>query len=179
MGDAAAIITAAVALVALIGGYIQLVLRRVIHPCVEFDMEFSSLNCPSPDQSVGEVTCRIRNVGPGAGYVTNVRCRVRYRLAGEGGKGQVDEPDLAHRLPAEGWFHLDAERRFIQSGVTQLYRKPLALPADTCLIHIWGRFEYELAVGWVTISMARVLRQPRGPNPSKYAVRRTFATVET
>jgi hypothetical protein len=175
MGDVAAIITAAVALVALIGGYIQFVLRRTIHPCIEFDVEFSGLNFPAPDQSVGEVTCRIRNEGPGVGYVTNVRCRVRYRLAGESGKKESGEPDFAHRFPTEGWFYLDTEERFIQPGVTQLYRKPLALPTDTCLIHAWGRFDYKLAVGWVTILIAQVLRQPRGPDPSEYAVRRTFA----
>jgi hypothetical protein len=86
MSDIAPIITAAAALVALIGGYIQFVLRRAIHPCIEFDVEFSTLNHPAPDQAVGEVICLIRNEGPGVGYVTNVRCRIRYRLAGESGK---------------------------------------------------------------------------------------------
>jgi hypothetical protein len=44
MSDIAPIITAAAALVALAGGYIQFVLRRAIHPCIEFDVEFSILN---------------------------------------------------------------------------------------------------------------------------------------
>src|SRR6266702_4677112 len=100
MSDIAPIITAAAALVALTGGYIQFVLRRAIHPCIEFDVEFSILNHSSSGQEVGDIICRIRNEGPGVGYVTNVRCRVRYRLAGESGEAKEDEPDFAHRLPA-------------------------------------------------------------------------------
>jgi hypothetical protein len=174
VADVAAIITAAAALAALIGGYIQFVLRRAIHPCIEFEVEFSSLNCPSSDQEVGEITCWIRNEGPGVGYVTKVRCRARYRLVGESGETE-DEPDFTHRLPDKGFFYLDPMERFIQPGVTQRYRKPLAFPADTCLIHVWGQFEYKLAVGWATIFIANILRQPRGPNPTEYRVRRTFA----
>ncbi len=117
MSDIAPIITAAAALVALTGGYIQFVLRRAIHPCIELDVEFSILNHP--------------------------------------------------------------ENRFIQPGVTQWYRKPLALPADTCLIHVWARFEYQLAVGSATILIAKLLRQPRGPNPTEYMVRRTFAIEDS
>lgn len=179
MSAIAPIITAAAALVALTGGYIQFVLRRAIHPCIEFDVEFSIPNHPASDQEVGDIICRIRNEGPGVGYVTNVRCRVRYRLAGESGKAKEDEPDFAHRLPAQGFFHLDPENRFIQPGVTQWYRKPLALPADTCLIHVWARFEYQLAVGSATILIAKLLRQPRGPNPTEYTVRRTFAIEDS
>lgn len=175
VSDIAAIITAGAAVAALTGGYIQLVLRRAIHPCIEFDVEFSSLIRPASDQVVGDVICRIRNEGPGVGYVTNVRCRIRYRRAGEPGNAREDEPDFAYRIPAQGFLSLDPEDRFIQPGVTQWYRKPLALPADTSLIHVWGRFEYQLAVGKVTIFIARILRQPRGPNPTEYTVRRTFA----
>ena len=60
----------------------------------EFDVEFSILNHSVSDQEVGDIICRIRNEGPGVGYVTNVRCRIRYRLAGESGKAKEDEPDL-------------------------------------------------------------------------------------
>lgn len=104
MGDIASIITAVVALAALAGGYIQFVLRRTIHPCIEFDVEFSRLDRHASDQVVGDIICRIRNEGPGVGYVTNVRCYTRYRLAGESGKSRDEEPDFAHRLPGEGFF---------------------------------------------------------------------------
>jgi hypothetical protein len=163
MGNLAALITAATALLALTGGYVQFILRRALHPCIEFDVEFLTLNHSASDQPVGEVLCRIKNEGPGVGYVTNVRCRVRYRLAGES-EVREDEPNFAHRLPAEGFYFLDREKRFIQPGVTQWYRKPLVFPTNTCLITVWGAFEYELSVGWVTNFLA-----------SRYAVRHTFA----
>lgn len=173
MGDVAAIITATVALVALVGGYVQFVVRRVLLPCIEFDVEFLTLRCSPSDQSVGEILCRIRNHGPAVGHVMNVRCRVRYRLAGESGEKQ-GEPAFAHKLPAEGFLVLDPERRFIQPGVTQWYRKPVALPANTCLIHVWGRFEYELSAGKISEFVGRLLRQPHEENPIPYVVRRTF-----
>lgn len=91
MGAVAAGITAAVALLALIGGYVQFVLRRALLPCIEFDVEFSALNRSASDQPVGDILCRIRNEGPAVGYVTNVRCRIRYRLAGESGKYEVSQ----------------------------------------------------------------------------------------
>jgi hypothetical protein len=174
MGNVAAIIAAATALAALAGGYVQFVLRRALHPCIELDVEVLVLNRPGTDQLVGEVLCRVRNEGPGVGFVTNVRCRIRYGLVGESEVRQ-DEPSFTHRLPAEGFFYLDQEKRFIQPGVTQHYRKPLVLPADTCLIHVWGRFDYDLGVGRVTTLLADLFRQPRGPNPTTYAIRRTFA----
>ncbi len=103
----------------------------------------------------------------------NVRCRVRYRLTGESGEIR-GEPFFAHELPAEGFLVLDPEKRFIQPGVTQWYRKPVAFPANTCLIHVWGRFEYELSAGKISEFVGRLLRQPHEENPIRYVVRRTF-----
>lgn len=174
MDDVAAIITATAALVALVGGYVQLVVRRALLPCIEFDVEFSTLRCSPSDQSVGEILCKIQNHGPAVGYVMNVRCRVRHRLTGESEENR-GEPIFAHKLPAEGGLLvLDPKKRFIQPGITQWYRKPVAFPANTCLIHIWGWFEYELSAGKISEFVGRLLRQPHEENPIRYAVRRTF-----
>lgn len=160
MGDVAAIITAVTALVALTAGYVQFILRRALMPCIEFDVEFLTLNRSASNEPVGEVLCRIRNEGPGVGYVRKVRCRVLYRLASESGQRQ-DEPNFEHRKPAEDYFLLDKERRFIQPGVTQFYRKPLVFDAGTCLIHVRAMFEYDIRVGRITNFLAWSLRQPR------------------
>ena len=177
MGDVAVIITGAAALLALIGGYVQFVLRRALLPCLEFDVEFLTLSRSTWAESAGEVLCRIRNEGPAIGYVTNVRCRIRYSLADESGvapearnQGPPEEPNFTHRLPAEGFFFLDRGRRFIQPGVTQWYRKPLVFPANTCLISVWGRFEYEPSAGKVTEVLANLLRQPHEKSPAVAAI---------
>jgi hypothetical protein len=144
-------------------------------PCIEFDIAFLTLNRSTSDQSVGEIVCQIKNVGPGVGFVTNVHYRVRYRIAGESGKmADQLEPDFAHRLPPKGAFYLDPEERFIQPGVTQWYRKPLALPASTYIIHVWGGFDYKVSVRAITNLLARLLREALTQNPTAYAVRRTF-----
>ena len=175
MGGIAAVVTAAAAIVALAAGYVQFVLRRTIYPCLEFSVEFLMLDRPACGESAGEVLCRIRNEGPGVGYVTNVRCYVRYKFAGESEVRDDDEPEFAHRMPDEGFYRLDKAKRFIQPGITQWYRKPLLFPVDTCLIAVWSAFEYELAVSRLTSVVAWLLRQPRAPNPTPYMVRRTFA----
>jgi hypothetical protein len=118
MSDIAAIITAITALIAVVGGYVQFVVRRTLLPCLEFDVEFLTLSCSPSDQSVGEILCKIRNRGPAVGYVTNVRCRVRYRITGESGEMR-GEPRFPHELPPGGFLVLDPEKRFIQPGVTQ------------------------------------------------------------
>ena len=101
MGNFAVIITAAAALLALAGGYVQFVVRRALLPCIEFDVEFLTLIRSVSDQSVGEILCRIRNQGPAVGYVRDVRCRIKYRRAGESGEVR-GEPEFAHLLlPAE------------------------------------------------------------------------------
>ena len=177
MSDIAAIITASTALVAVVGGYVQFVVRRTLLPCLEFDVEFLTLSCSPSDQSVGEILCKIRNRGPAVGYVTNVRCRVRYRITGESGEMR-GEPRFPHELPPGGFLVLDPEKRFIQPGVTQWYRKPLALPANTCLIHVWGRFEYELSAGIISEFVGSLVRQPHEKNPIEYVVRRTFSITD-
>jgi len=185
MDGVAAVITASVALLALIGGYVQFVLKRVLLPCIEFDVEFLTISRSALDQLVGEILCRIRNEGPAVGYVTNVRCKIRYRLAGESGT-RLGEPHFMHSLipnelkpdelkPDDKFLRFDDKDRFIQPGVTQWYRKPVVFPAKTCLIHVWGYFEYERSAGKVAEFLAKFLRQPFGENSVEYIVRRTFA----
>jgi hypothetical protein len=177
MGDVATIITAVTALVALTGGYVQFVLRRALMPCIEFDVEFSTLNRSASNEPVGEVLCRIRNQGPGVGYVKKVQCRALYRLASESGQ-RGDEPNFEHRKPAEGYFFLDTKARFIQPGVTQFYRKPLVFDAGTCLIHLRAKFEYDIRVGRITSFLAWFFRQSREKNPIDYVVQRTYSISE-
>lgn len=179
MGSVAAVITAAAALLALIGGYVQFILRPALLPCIEFDVEFLTLNRSISNQPVGEVLLRIRNEGPAVGYVENVRCRIKYRLAGDSGE-RGGEPDFAYSLlpdktlPDEKFFELDEKSRFIQPGVTQWYRKPIVFPANTCLIHVWGRFDYKLNAGKITKFLAKFLGQPPRGDSIEYVVRRTF-----
>lgn len=181
MGEIAAVITAAVAILALIGGYVQFVLKRALLPCIEFDVEFSTLNHTASDQSVGEILCRIRNEGPAVGHVTNVRCRIKYRLAGESGERlgksgeRLGEPDFAHELlPTEKFLYFDRDPRFIQPGVTQWYRKPVMFPPNTCLIHVWGYFDYKISAGKITKFLAKFLQEPQRGDRIEYVVRRTF-----
>jgi hypothetical protein len=67
-------------------------------------------------------------------------------------------------------------RNFIQPGVTQWYRKPLAIPAEASVIHIWAAFEYRGHLGVISRFLAKLLLQPPEERESvTYTVRRTFA----
>lgn len=215
MNNIAPIIAAIVALLALIGGYFQFVLRRSLLPCIEFDVEFFVLSRSAQDESVGEVVCSIKNVGPGVGFVADVQCRVRYRRAGESGPGPDElEPAFAHKLLAKeqrlegsrnlqksnatvkkktalsrddndepilgdsAFYLAEGQYNFIQPGVTQWYRKPLAFPGDTSLIHVWGAFKYHTEAGKINQFLARFSQQR--PEPVViYTARRTFAMADT
>jgi hypothetical protein len=173
MSSIAAIIAAAAALLAVIGGFIQFVLRGALLPRIEFDVEFSPLNHPALDQPVGEILFRIRNEGPALGYITDLRYRIRYRLSGESGEVR-GEPYLAHTLQPDGesgYLQGGAERSFIQPGVTRWYSKPVVFPVDTCLISVWARFEYLTSLGRIIgFLMKFLLREGR----VSFSVRRTF-----
>jgi hypothetical protein len=81
---------------ALVGGYVQFVLRHAIFPCVEFDVDLVLLRIDAA-QKVGDIVLTIKNVGPGSGYVANVQARVRYSLDGETGVAQDGvEPAFGH-----------------------------------------------------------------------------------
>ena len=209
LGGIAGIITAIAAVGALIGGYTQFVLVRSILPCIEFDVDFKLLQHLGGQQSVGDIVCSVKNVGPGVGFVTNVYGRVRYRLVGdpEGSRDGV-EPTFPHAVPDEQRRPVHPEspataerettkpdvgtgrkpilgnsafefapglRNYIQPGVTQWYRKPLMVPTETSLIHVWAAFEYHIEVGRISRFLARFLVhsvEKSGVVP--YTVRRTF-----
>lgn len=184
------LITAGVALAVAIGGYLQFVLRRSVFPCIEFDVDLIPFTHSASDQSVGEVVLSMRNVGPGVGFVTSVQCRVKYRRAGEAGSGSNGvSPTFAHSLrtelqPPEGFNRIlgqDAfalvsrfHRNFIQPGVTQWYRMPLAFPEDTQLVHVWAAFEYHIQVGRLGWFLASLLTERPDKRIVLYTVRRTF-----
>jgi hypothetical protein len=214
MNNVAPIIVAIVAFLALIGGYFQFVLRGSLLPCIEFDVEFFVLSRSAQGESVGEVVCSIKNVGPGVGFIADVQCRVRYRRSGESGAGPDElEPAFAHKLsgkeqsltgprnPQKGnakvrkkttpshdgkdepilgdsaFYLAEGQRNFIQPGVTQWYRKPLAFPGDVNLIHVWGAFTYHTEAGKINRSLARFSQQR--PEPVViYTARRTFAMAD-
>jgi hypothetical protein len=189
--EVASVVTAVAAVTALVGGYVQFVLRRAVFPCIEFDVDFPVLRIDAA-QKIGDIVLTIKNVGPGAGYVGSVQGRVRYSVEGETGVAQDGiEPAFGHLVQsttgpaptsrpilgnrgfvfAPGW-----QDAFIQPGVTQIYRKPVALPGEAVLIHVWAAFEYRIPVGPLSSLLARVLiHHAETPRRLDYTVRRTFA----
>ena len=234
LSDAAVIVTGATAVIALAGSYVQFVLKRTVLPSAEFDVEFMPYVRGSV-QLVGEVALVLMNVGPTTLIVTDVRCRIVYRLkndveerAGE----DPAEPCFAHKMtpfipamavsqmpssPAvssmpempsspsipsvpvasgqswdtvgtyPGWLTMVRSRTFIQPGVTQYYRKPIVLPVNTQLIHIWGAFDYPLKFGPVSSFLTRKLGPPQNNQNelnwqkgiSNHTIRRTFVVSDT
>jgi len=154
----ASLVTATVALVALIGGYIQFVLRRSLLPAIEFDVEFVTLH-RNATQLIGVPTLVIRNLGSNTLILTNVRCRIRYRVETDPEEWWSDgiQPTLAHRVPR---FFIAEGRTFVQPGVSQRYRQPVALPADTRVVDILGAFDYRLQVGPVTSLLVGLFARP-------------------
>jgi hypothetical protein len=193
LNELATLVTAAAAVTALIAGYVQFVLRRAIYPCVEFDVDFILLRIGAA-QKIGDIVLTVKNVGPGAGYVANVQGRVMYSLDGETGmKHDGIEPAFGHlvqpqktteptpRLILRSGFLFAPKwpRAFIQPGVTQVYRKPLTVPDEAVLIHVWAAFEYDIPVGPLRRLLAGILLHYAGPKQLSYTVRRTFAVDRT
>jgi hypothetical protein len=58
------------------------------------------------------------------------------------------------------WCTIVGPRTFIQPGVTQHYRKPIALPADTQVVHVWGAFDYQIKLGRLTSLLVGWLAPP-------------------
>jgi hypothetical protein len=77
-GDIAAIVSAVVALLVLLGGYVGFVLGRTVMGQVEFDVELMNHH-RGPKQLIAEIACVLRNLGPNMVIVTNVQLRARYR----------------------------------------------------------------------------------------------------
>jgi hypothetical protein len=189
MEAVAAAITAIAAVAALLTGYVQYVIRRTILPWVEFDVDFTLLPGGAVDR-IGEIVCTVRNVGPGAGYVANVQGRVRYRLPHDTGLARDGvEPAFPNRVSANpppepsslilrgGFlFAPDWEPAFIQPDVTHWYRKPVTIPPDAVLVHVWAAFEYRIVVGPISRRLAWTILPPAERREVlAYTVRRTFA----
>jgi hypothetical protein len=188
--DIASVITAAVAVIALISGYVRFVLQRAVMPCVEFDVDFSALRS-GPGRHQGEIVLTVKNVGPGSGFVADVQGRVRYAEIGEDDVGRdAIEPALPHYLEAAPEFSPESrlilpkgflftsqwEPAFIQPGVTQVYRKPVALPGEADLVHVWAAFRYTIQAGPLTRFLVRVsAHHAKAGRPINYTVRRSFA----
>lgn len=187
--ELAPVITVVATLTLLVGGYVQFVLRRALFPCVEFDVDFVLLRTDIT-RKVGDIVLTVKNVGPGVGYVDKVQGRVRYTLDGEAELGRDGvEPAFRHRVPqtdadsatrlilANGFLFAEKwSPAYVQAGVTQLYRKPLAVPDEAVLIHVWGAFEYRLAIGPFGRMLARLfIHHSKTPTHLDYTVRRTFS----
>jgi hypothetical protein len=189
-GDIAGIVTAAVALIALGGGYVQFVLRRSGLGYVEFDVDLTSHH-RGPTQLIAELACVIKNVGSSMVIVTNVQCRARYRLVGDSEHSTNGvEPTFEHlivpaRQPAgtslgEHWFFVMEPRTFIQPGVTQRYRKPIVMPVDAQVLHVWGSFDYRIKTKGLTRALIGLAAQPPTDMDWRegirnHTVRRTFS----
>jgi hypothetical protein len=187
-GDVAAIVTAVVALVALAGGYVQFVLRRSGLGYVEFDVEFTDHH-RGPANLIGELAFVINNVGSSMVVVTNVQCRARYRLEGDS-EDITDgvEPRFEHVIesatqPAgtslgEHWFFVMESRTFVQPGVTLRYRKPIVMPVEAPLLHVWGSFDYRIEARRLTHALIGLAARPPTDmdwrEGIRHTVRRTF-----
>jgi hypothetical protein len=98
-GDAAALVTAAAAIAAVAGGYVQFVLKPSFLPSAEFDVDFVPL-LRDRDCLYGEIAVVITNVGSNTLVVQNVRCIVRYSTdePAVGTRPRLSEPQFA-KLP--------------------------------------------------------------------------------
>jgi hypothetical protein len=76
-GDVGVWITAIAAVLALLGSYVQFVLKPSVLPSAEFDVDFASLYRDS-EHLYGEVAVVMKNVGSNTLVVENVRYRLRY-----------------------------------------------------------------------------------------------------
>lgn len=163
-GDIASIVTAAVAVLAAGGAYVQFVLRRSLLPSVQFDVELATVALVGAD-AVGDVALVITNTGSSMLVVTNVRFKARYHVVGDHAgffPRNPTEPLLARRIPAaaHAWVEIAAARTFVQPGVTQKYRKPVLLPAETAVVNILGSFDYRVEIGPVTRLLVGVFARP-------------------
>jgi len=179
-GAIAAIVTAMAAVLAVGGGYVQFVLKRSLLPSVEFDVDFEMHHSGST-QLIGEVSCVIKNLGSSMLIVTNVKCRIRYRLAADSEdylRHDAVEPYFKHRVPqapasadkseeelsrnpsGTKWFFLAEPRTFVQPGVAQRYRKPVAMPATVQLLDVLGSFDYRIEVGRTTNILVWLFARP-------------------
>jgi hypothetical protein len=201
-GDFAALVIAAVAVLTLAGGYVQFVLRRSGLGYIEFDVELTHVYS-GPTNVIVELDFVFKNVGSNMVLVRRIRRRAKYRSAGDDElTKEVDsrtkrvEPNFPHVIADEradpkipqGYFPVIRRQgdwpTFIQPGVTQHYRKPIMLPAEAQVLHVWGSFDYEIRV----TGLARLLLPLAAPTPpdvdiregvANHTVRRTFCLYDS
>jgi hypothetical protein len=137
---------------------------------------------------IGELDFVIKNVGSSMVIVNNVRCRARYRLDGDSEDSTNGvEPRFEHviesaTLPARAphWFYVMEPRTFIQPGVTQRYRKPIVMPLEAQVLHVWGSFDYRIETKGLTRALIGLAAQPPTDldwreGIRNHTVRRTFS----
>lgn len=269
IGEIASLVTAVAAVSALAAGYVQFVLRRWLLPSVEFDVDFTCFNGEA-GHMIGEVACLIKNTGSNMLLVTEIRCRMSYRCAGEGRYRQKVAPDalrpeaeFRHESePIEPLFEHPVEpsasksawllilpprdspgsestpvisavratqpaavsdteatsalvsgtpeggasgknrseggrsrgsdsvkkssddRTFVQPGATQIYRKPIILPQQAHLLHVWGAFDYRIEMSRASKWLVGVFNKPPPGvdwrnGVTNHTVRRTFKVTAT
>jgi len=178
-----AFITAVVAVVTLGAGYVQFILKRTVIPA-EIDIDFATQHQGST--LFGEIDTSFKNHGQSVIIVTDARYRVRWRSIEDSEdpfEQDPTEPRFPHVLSPPNTRHdgttIFHTRTFIPPGVTQHYRKPIAIPGTPTLIHIWGAFSYRIEVGRISRLLVNLIAKP----PSDFdwqsgmvhtTVRRTF-----
>jgi len=187
-GEFATVVAAAVTVLAVLGGYVQFVLKRSLLPCVEFDVDFALLR-RGEAQAVGDVSCVVRNVGTNMAVVSNVRFRCRYRLAADAEDvypANGTQPRFAHSLSPGGYLLVgEGTRTFVQPGVTQRYRTPVALPATVQIVDVLAAFDYKIDLGRPSRLLIQLFARPSKrleldwrKGITNHRVRRTFATAQ-
>jgi hypothetical protein len=114
----------------------------------------------------------MKNVGPGVGFVTDPKCRVRLRASGDVRLYKEAEPHFE-----KGPYHdmvQGGAKNYIQPGVTQWYRKPFALSREVELADVSGKFDYHIKVGPITWFLARLSIGRPDDRVVPYNARKTF-----
>lgn len=180
MDTVSGLITTLTALAVALGAYAQFVLRRAIYPCVEIELDIELIGRRGATGAlVGELVLLVRNLGPGVGAVATPEARVLYSARGQAGR-EVMEPSLTTSVTggrqSAAWFNLTGKERleplFLQSGVSQWYRRPFQLPNDTELVGAWIKFDYVLEVGRPAWALARWLTARPPTRHVQYTARR-------
>ena len=173
MTSVAGLVTACVALLVAIGGYVQLILRRSVYPCIEFDLDLGPLTRTETGQIV-QIVLSMKNVGPGVGYIADPEYRVMCRRNGDETRYQEVEPGF-EKAPYRRMVRPELKvKNYIQPGVTQWYRKPLVLDRDVELADVSAKFKYHIEVGPITWFLASLsVNRPPG-RVVEYNARKTF-----
>jgi hypothetical protein len=169
--NVAGLVTACVALLVAISGYVQLILRRSVFPCIEFDLDLVPLTRTETGQVV-QIVLSMKNVGPGVGFITDPKCRVLHRRNGDEALYNEVEP-LFEKRPYHNMV-AGAVRNYIQPGVTQWYRKPFVLDRDVELADVSAKFDYHIKVGSITWFLARLSIGRPDKREVPYNARQTF-----